>query len=99
MVLVSLAYAAKSEDNISTAQGCGPQILSAFVKQRTYHPLPTVFRSSASFQDIQENVLEASATFGSRRLEELQRNISSVMIHLRVLKVHLFPAGGRGGAT
>jgi len=40
MILVSPAYASKSEDLMSTAQGGGPQILSAFVKQRTYQPLP-----------------------------------------------------------
>jgi hypothetical protein len=35
------AGGSKSEGNISTAHGgCGPQILSAFVKQRTYQPLP-----------------------------------------------------------
>jgi hypothetical protein len=35
------ARGSKSEGNISTAQGgCGPQILSAFMKQRTYQPLP-----------------------------------------------------------
>jgi hypothetical protein len=38
MVLVALACGSKSEVNMSTAQGGGPQILSAFVKQRTYQP-------------------------------------------------------------
>jgi hypothetical protein len=35
----SPAYGSKSEDKITTAQGGGPQILSAFVKQTTYQPL------------------------------------------------------------
>ena len=98
MVLVSPAYAAKSQDNISTAQGCGAQILSAFVKQRTYHHLPTVITLIPSSQDIQENFLEGSAKFGSRRLEELPpkpRKFLRAMITLRCircLRCTLFPA-------
>ena len=55
------------QDNHRTG-GCGPQILSTFVKQRTYQPLPTVIPRIPGFQAMQESFLEGSAKFGLRRL-------------------------------
>src|SRR5271170_6535342 len=65
--------------------GCGPQILSAFVKQRTYRPSPTVIPLIPDFQAIHESFLEESAKFGFRRLGEYHANhaiFPRVMIHL-----------------
>jgi hypothetical protein len=45
-------------------EGGGPQILSAFVKQRTYQPLPAASPLIPGFQDLQQDFLDGSAKFG-----------------------------------
>ena len=74
MVWMSPAYGSKSKDNRSTAEGgCAPQILSAFVKQRTYQPLPTVNPLIASFQDTQKTILQGSAIRSGHLLDVIIR--------------------------
>ena len=71
--------------------GGGPQILSAFVKQRTYRPCPHVIPRIPGFQDVQETFLEGSAKFGLRRLRNYHANhaiFRRVMIHLMAHKAH-----------
>jgi hypothetical protein len=83
------------QDNHRT--GGGPQILSAFVKQRTYQPPSDGNSAHPGFQAIRESFWEGSAKFGLRRLGEYHANhaiFPRVMLHLKVLKVHIFPRRG-----
>jgi hypothetical protein len=75
---------------------CGPQILSAFVKQRT---CPHLIPLMPGFQDITGIFLEESAKFGPRSLRNNHANHAiflRVMIHLMAHMAHngtYLPAG------
>jgi hypothetical protein len=99
MVLTSPAYGSKSQDNISTAQGGGPQILSTFVKQRTYqlraHTYSAHLKLSRHTGDLFGRITKVRLA-SPEELPRKPRIFLRVMIHLKVLNAlnaHIFPAG------
>ena len=89
MVSVSPAYAAKSEDNISTAQGCGPQIVSAFVKQRLITTCSLYFRSSQALKTYRRTFWKDQRTPARVAWRNYHANHAiflRVMVHLKCLR-------------